>query len=155
VILCRIMYINNTDLCRRDQKLLGAKVFEPCYRVTRLGEFSPIGWLFTLGGFVEFYRRALICGTIFPTGEVVHWFWPKKSVGLHLGPFFHKLVWSHWPCRTTCTGSRTLSQPLQLPHLISAWSNATSEDSPSGWLDWANFWHIGWLFTLWKLFEKT
>jgi hypothetical protein len=35
-------------------------------RVTRLGEFSPIGWLFTLGSFLKMTEVAQIFGLLFP-----------------------------------------------------------------------------------------
>jgi hypothetical protein len=60
-----------------------------------LGDFSPTGWLFTLGCFLT--------GKSSPI-NLVHFSWyrrlcikfDKKWVGLHFGRFFHKPIWSPW-----------------------------------------------------------
>jgi hypothetical protein len=64
-------------------------------RVTRLGEFSPIGWLITLGSFFLITEVAKIFGLLFSTVKVRYQFWPK-SVGLPSWRFFHKLIWPPW-----------------------------------------------------------
>jgi hypothetical protein len=65
-------------------------------RVTRLGEFSPIGRLFTLGSFVENYRRMLkFLATFFLSKRHVL-ILTKNALGYILGDFFHKPIWS--PC---------------------------------------------------------
>jgi hypothetical protein len=43
-------------------------------RVTRLGEFSPIGQPFTLGGFLKIAQVAKIFGLLFPTVKVINAF---------------------------------------------------------------------------------
>jgi hypothetical protein len=40
--------------------------------VTRLGEFSPIGWLFTLGSFTKITELAQISGLLFPNIPVMY-----------------------------------------------------------------------------------
>jgi hypothetical protein len=47
--------------CRQHSK----KLHSPGTRVTRLGEFSPIGWLFTFGTFVKITEVAQIIGLLF------------------------------------------------------------------------------------------
>jgi hypothetical protein len=45
---------------------------------------------------------AQICVLLFPIVVVTFWFWQKR-VGLHtFGRFFHKLIWSPWPCVNVC-----------------------------------------------------
>jgi hypothetical protein len=66
------------------------------YWVTLLSEFSPIGWLFTLGSFFENYRIAQSIGLLIFTVKFVFWFLTKKRVGLHFRAIFCKRVWSPW-----------------------------------------------------------
>jgi hypothetical protein len=56
-------------------------------RVTRLGEFSPIGGLFTLGSLCENGKNQdyYVCINF-----------DKKRIGPHFGRFFIKLIWSPW-----------------------------------------------------------
>jgi hypothetical protein len=66
--------------------------------VTRLGEFSPIGWLFT---WVMFLKLALtevieqIFGVLF-SWKTWYIHFDKKWVGLHIGRSFHKPIRSPW-----------------------------------------------------------
>jgi hypothetical protein len=69
----------------------------PRDRVTRLGEFSPIRRLFTLGSFLKKYKRKLIFGLL-NTAEKLCINFDKKWVGLHFGRFFRNHIWSPWPC---------------------------------------------------------
>jgi hypothetical protein len=65
-------------------------------RVTRRGEFSPIGWLFSLGSFWKLRLQPKFLGYFFPQ---LRWCinFVKKWVGLHFGQFFsHKLIRSPW-----------------------------------------------------------
>jgi hypothetical protein len=64
----------------------------PRSTVTRLGEFSAIGRLFTLG---KCYRSSPTFWILFPRLQlcIINF---KKWVGLHFGRLFHKLLWS--PC---------------------------------------------------------
>jgi hypothetical protein len=61
-------------------------------RVTRLGEFSPIGAIVFLEKFVggKFLGSLNFCGTV--TYLCVN-FDPKR-LGLYFWRFFHKLIWS-------------------------------------------------------------
>jgi hypothetical protein len=54
-------------------------------RVTRLGDFSPIGWLF------EKYVQKQAIFLIFSL--FMYYFWQKR-IGQHFRRFFHKLIWS-------------------------------------------------------------
>jgi hypothetical protein len=63
-------------------------------RVTRLGEFSPIGRLFTFCSFSEITEAARVYKLPFSTDEVKYLSLAKKCVGLHFGRFFQKLIWS-------------------------------------------------------------
>jgi hypothetical protein len=61
-------------------------------RVTRLGDFLPIGYVFTLGYFI--YLSCRILGYFLTRLRFVCTNFDKKWVGLHFGRFFHKLIWS-------------------------------------------------------------
>jgi hypothetical protein len=64
-------------------------------RVTRFGEFSPFGWLFTLCSFVKIIEVAQNnSATLFHGKSYVLIF--KKWIGLHFGRLFHKRIWSPW-----------------------------------------------------------
>jgi hypothetical protein len=63
----------------------------PLYSVTRLGEFSPLGRLLTLGNVFENYRSGPKFGATFFDGKCcVH----INGLCYILGDFFHKLIWS-------------------------------------------------------------
>jgi hypothetical protein len=66
-------------------------------RVTRLGEFSPIRRLFTLGRFSKMTEVAQIIGEYIFDGLSCLLILAKKSVWLHYGQFFQKDIRS--PCR--------------------------------------------------------
>jgi hypothetical protein len=57
------------------------------YRV-RLGEFSPIGWLFNLGKFMIYYRSSRNLLATFFHGISYAQILTKKCVGPHFGRFF-------------------------------------------------------------------
>jgi hypothetical protein len=68
--------------------------------VTRLGDFSPIGWLFTLGSFFENKKIAKFFGLPFST-VIVCINLDKQSVGLYFGRFYlanssGRLIWTAW-----------------------------------------------------------
>jgi hypothetical protein len=63
--------------------------------VTRLGEFSPIGWLFNLFSVLKIAEVVNIFGLRFQRFNLYINF-GKKRVGRHFGRFFHKLIWP--PC---------------------------------------------------------
>jgi hypothetical protein len=63
------------------------------FRVTRFGEFSSIGDCLHFGQFSENYRSRPIVVLNFTTVNVMHSFC-QKWIGLHLGTFFHKRIWS-------------------------------------------------------------
>jgi hypothetical protein len=58
---------------------------------TRLGEFSPIGWLFTLGSIFKLHNQATFLGYFSPR-LWLRIIYDKRRGGLHFGRFFHKLV---------------------------------------------------------------
>jgi hypothetical protein len=59
-------------------------------RVTRLGEFSPLRWLLTLGSFLKITKVSQHFGFFFPRlGLFINF-------GLHFGRFFQKLIWLPW-----------------------------------------------------------
>jgi hypothetical protein len=66
--------------------------------VTRLGEFGPIGPLFTLGSFLKLGigRSSSDFGATVFYGKTLQINFDKKKMGNILGNFFHKLIWS--PC---------------------------------------------------------
>jgi hypothetical protein len=75
--------------------------FVPCFlsyndssRGTRLGEFSPIELLFTLGSLLKLSKERKM-GNFFPLYKLCIIF-GQKLVRLHFGRFFHKLIWSPW-----------------------------------------------------------
>jgi hypothetical protein len=50
-------------------------------RVTRLGEFSPIGWLFSLGSLSKITELAQILGQLFSNVPVMYLFWQQMGLG--------------------------------------------------------------------------
>jgi hypothetical protein len=77
--------------------------------VTRLGEFSPIGQLFSTGFENKRWSTACWSTYLFLSKELCIDF-DKKRLGLHFERFFHKVVWSHglpdfsWYLHETKTG---------------------------------------------------
>jgi hypothetical protein len=60
--------------------------------VTRLGESSPMGWLFPEGSVFENSRNFM---AIFSHGRNnIPTYFDRNRVGLHFGQYFHKLIWS-------------------------------------------------------------
>jgi hypothetical protein len=64
-------------------------------RVTRLGDFSPLGRLSTLSSFIKIPSRRQLSDTYFH-GKIFVLIWTKNWVGLHFGRLFNKLLWSPW-----------------------------------------------------------
>jgi hypothetical protein len=64
----------------------------PTVRVTKLGEFSPIGPFFTLGSFSENYRNTQKIRLLFSSVLIAD----AECIGLHIVRFFRKFVRS--PC---------------------------------------------------------
>jgi hypothetical protein len=62
-------------------------------RVTRFGEFSAVGRLFTLGFFRHQMKPKCFCYFFTPYEICINV--DKKWVGSHFGRFFHKLIRSH------------------------------------------------------------
>jgi hypothetical protein len=60
----------------------------------RLGEFSPIGWLFIWGRF--FWKWHLTFLVYFCPRVRLCICFDKNELGHTLGDFFHKLIWSPW-----------------------------------------------------------
>jgi hypothetical protein len=69
-------------------------VFNATGRVTRLGDFSLFGQLFTLGCFLKLRKVAKIIGLLLPQYMLFITFDTMGWVGLHFGRFFLKLIWS-------------------------------------------------------------
>jgi hypothetical protein len=69
-------------------------------RVTRLGEFSPIGRLFSFASILKITEVAQVLGLLFSKVPVSINL-DKKLDGLHFGRLFQKLIWS--PCITKST----------------------------------------------------
>jgi hypothetical protein len=65
-------------------------------RVTRLGEFSTIGRMFTLGRFFENYRSKAKFLVLFPPFKLYIIYVLTKIVGLQFGLLLHKIIRS--PC---------------------------------------------------------
>jgi hypothetical protein len=66
-------------------------------RVTRLGEFSPIGRLLSLGQlFRQLQKWRNNLWYFFRREQLLCHFGQKNRLGYTLGDFFHKLIWSHW-----------------------------------------------------------
>jgi hypothetical protein len=53
-----------------------------------LGDFSPIGQLFTLGGFLKIAKEAQNFGLIFTAAKAMHKFWQEMGWAAFLGRFF-------------------------------------------------------------------
>jgi hypothetical protein len=70
-------------------------LFTPVDRVTRLGENSPKGRLFTIGSFSNITKVAQIFGLLFSACKSSALILTKTLFGYILGDFY-KLVWS--PC---------------------------------------------------------
>jgi hypothetical protein len=65
-------------------------------RVVRLGEFSPIARLFSLGRFFKNYKSSSNSWATFAHETSYVLILTKKRVGLHFRRLFHKLIWSPW-----------------------------------------------------------
>jgi hypothetical protein len=61
-------------MSRSDRLLSGLLMLLLATRVTRLGEFSPFGRLFTLGRFLKVARVAQIVWEFLSTAQVMHTF---------------------------------------------------------------------------------
>jgi hypothetical protein len=74
--------------CSSHLKVLG--------RVTRLGDNSPNGRLFSLGSFLKIYRSSphFLCYSFPKHTRCINFY--KKMVGLHFGRVFQKHIWSPW-----------------------------------------------------------
>jgi hypothetical protein len=59
----------------------------PEFRVTRLGEFSPVGLLFTFHNFFNFRSNTQSLAT-FSTVQVMHYFWQNTSWATFWANFF-------------------------------------------------------------------
>jgi hypothetical protein len=63
--------------------------------MNRLGEFSPLGQLFYIGCFLKISEVAKTFDCFFYSEKSNLLILPKR-VGLHIGVFFHKHIWSLW-----------------------------------------------------------
>jgi hypothetical protein len=113
-------------------------------RVNRLGEFSPFGWLFSLGFVLKIREVAHIFWPIFSTVKFRYYF-RQIWVGLRFGRFFHKLIWS--PCWTPGTknfhlSKSTMFRVLEKMRVLDRHLHLKvffPRCPQSGWPDWANF----------------
>jgi hypothetical protein len=88
----RNFWVEKAELRKRNQTFFSGWCL-PMNRVTRLGEFSPIGRLFSLASLLKITEVAQL---LFPHNQLRINF-DKKLVGQHFGRLsFHKLIWS--PC---------------------------------------------------------
>jgi hypothetical protein len=86
---------------RSKEERAGIKVLTlVTYMVTRSGEISPIGRLFSLGSFMKMTEVVRIFCSSFLHGKCVVLILTKKCFGLHLGLYFGRyfqiLNWSPW-----------------------------------------------------------
>jgi hypothetical protein len=109
-------------------------VLEAARRVTRLGEFSPIGQLFTLSNVCMYV--VLNFGLLFLRKKICINF-VKKMFGLHLGRFFHKPIWPPC-CPKKLNTARTNSLRTKTKQ-----TRSVSTRSVAGWPDWTNFRRMG------------
>jgi hypothetical protein len=86
-------------------------------RVTGLGEFSPIGRLFTLGCFFENYKISLNYWVTFFHGETCALTLTTNGLGYTLGDFFKNLS-GHPACRLCCLHKQasSIAKFLRLGH---------------------------------------
>jgi hypothetical protein len=85
-LVCKICHL--ATLCPKSYYLLVSS------RVTRRGEFSPIGRLFTLGS-VFYDTSSPIFRRHFPKEKVLYQFRQKMGCATYIAAdFFHKLIWS-------------------------------------------------------------
>jgi hypothetical protein len=68
-----------------------SSLIHEAFRVTRLDEFLPFGWLFTLA---MFYKSSANFWATFSMQLSISL--AKQWVGLHFGRLFRKLIWSPW-----------------------------------------------------------
>jgi hypothetical protein len=73
--------------------------------------FSPFGRLFSMGSFVKITEVALFLGPLLHRKKVCIKY-VRKRVGLHFGPFFHKLIWSPWRRGAAVSSKRSESLSL-------------------------------------------
>jgi hypothetical protein len=76
--------------------------------VTSFGEFSPIWLLLSFGSSLKIIEVSQILGFLATWLRVCINF-DEKSIGLHFGRFFHKLIWS--PCKY-------IHEPMAWPHFL-------------------------------------
>jgi hypothetical protein len=60
--------------------------------VTRLGEFSPIGRLFTSGSVLKMTKAVQIFGLHIFSEKVMHQLWQQNGLGWKWGDFFYKIL---------------------------------------------------------------
>jgi hypothetical protein len=78
--------VSKFELLRNNNYIPTSKNACTLYRVTRLGEFSPIGRLFSWGKFSKITKRAQIFGIHFSKLKVMHYF-RQKVFGPYAGRF--------------------------------------------------------------------
>jgi hypothetical protein len=86
-------------LCRSAASKRACMYIERAWTIaTRLGEFSTIGPLFSLGSFLKIKEGAEIFGLLFcHRKSYLHINFDKTRWSYTLVDFFHKLTLSHWP----------------------------------------------------------
>jgi hypothetical protein len=101
-LVCKYTTWKTLSATQLDSAFRDSTCHECCAftRVTRLGEFSPFGWLFTLGRFIENYRSSPNFSspcTQFHGKIHVSILTKNNSLGYFWGDFFHENIWSPWP----------------------------------------------------------
>jgi hypothetical protein len=61
-----------------------------------LGEFSPVGRLFTLDSLLKIFKKEPKLFVTFKRGKNVCINFAKTWIELHFGRIFHQLVWPAW-----------------------------------------------------------
>jgi hypothetical protein len=80
---CEPLWSQQTGLCSQ----LVSPPFEGTARVTGLDEFSPVGWLFTLGSFCETYKYSTDNWATFVHGKSCVPIFTRNGLGYILGDF--------------------------------------------------------------------
>jgi hypothetical protein len=91
------MYNHNFACSAKASRLLPHKTslfFEPA-RVTRLGDFSPLGRFFTLDSFMKNTQLAQICVQLISKVKVMYYYLTKNGLGYILGNLKKKNLSGH------------------------------------------------------------
>jgi hypothetical protein len=67
-----ILFLLYPVLLALTGSFLVSLIFLSLFRVTRLGEFSPFGWLLTLGSLLKIYKSSAIFLILTSTAQVIY-----------------------------------------------------------------------------------